>query len=321
MINRRHFLSVASAIGLQSIPRPSAAADAGTRAPVRRIMFVHGRDQQGINPDTLKEQWMEALRRGAKALGRQVPDSLDVSVPYYGDILNTYKHGIPTTDEVQARGDDQADHDFLAFEASAIDELRRGAGISDDKVDDLYGADPQSRGPENWRWVQAIVRAVDKYGFGMSGVAIEAIMRDVYLYTSQGGVRDKIDSIVNTLLTEEPTVVVAHSLGSVVAYRVLRNDTRKLHVPLFVTVGSPLGIRAVRNELVPIGFPKPVSAWNNALDTRDIVALYPLDASNFPVDPGVTNYNRVNNHTDNRHSIAGYLDDPTVTRWILDALG
>ena len=126
MINRRSFLSIASAIGLQSISRRSAAADASSRAPVRRIMFVHGRDQQGINPVTLKEQWMEALHRGAKALGRQVPDSLDVSFPYYGDILETYKHGIPTTDEVQARGDDQADLNFLAFEASAVDQVAQG---------------------------------------------------------------------------------------------------------------------------------------------------------------------------------------------------
>jgi pimeloyl-ACP methyl ester carboxylesterase len=319
MINRRSFLSIASAIGLQSIFRRSAAA--APRAPVLRIMFVHGRDQQGINPVKLKDQWMEALHLGAKALGRQVPDSLDVSFPYYGDILDTYTHGIPTTDEVQARGDDQADLNFLAFEAAAVDELRKGAGISDQKVDDLYGSDPQSRRPENWRWVQAIVRAIDKYGFGMSGATVEVLMRDVYLYTSQGGVRDKIDSIVNTLLTEEPTIIVAHSLGSVVAYRVLRNDTRKLQVPLFVTVGSPLGIRAIRDQLVPIGFPKPVAAWNNALDTRDIVALYPLDAGNFPVNPAVTNYNQVKNHTDNRHGIVGYLDDPTVAGWVLDALG
>jgi len=52
-----------------------------------------------------------------------------------------------------------------------------------------------------------------------------------------------------------------------------------------------------------------------------VVALYPLDAANFPVSPAVTNDNQVNNHTDNRHSVDGYLDSPIVARWILDALG
>ena len=229
---------------------------------------------------------------------------------------------IPTTSDVQARGDDQADQNFLAFEASVADEMRRGAGISDKSVDEMYGSNPQPRGPENWRWVQAIVRAIDKHGFGMSSDTIETFMRDVYLYANHTGVQNQVDHIVNGLLTEEPTVIVGHSLGSVVAYNVLRTDTRKLHVPLFVTVGCPLAIRAIRDQLVPLSFPKPpVETWNNAFDPRDIVALYPLDAANFPVSPSVTNYNQVKNHTDNRHGIDGYLDDHTVSGWILDALG
>lgn len=321
MIDRRDFLSLASAISLQPFFPSLAAADTGSRAPVRRIVFVHGRDQQGIDPDALKAQWIEALLRGANSLGRQLPDPLNISFPYYADVLDKYSRGIPTTAEVQARGDDQTDQGFLAFEASVADEMRQGAGISDKSIDDLYGSNPQARGPENWRWVQAIVRAIDKYGFGMSSDTIETFMRDVYLYTNHGGVRNQIDHIVNSRLTEEPTIVIGHSLGSVVAYNVLRTDTRPLKVPLFVTVGCPLAIRAIRSQLVPISFPKPpVEAWNNAFDTRDIVALYPLDAANFPVSPPVTNYNQVKNNTKNRHGIVGYLDDPTVARWILDAL-
>jgi hypothetical protein len=322
MIDRRRFLSLASAFSLHPLLRSPAAAAIVSHAPVWRIMFVHGREQQGINPEVLKGQWIEALRRGANSLGRQLPDQLNISFPYYANVLDKYTGGIPTTADVQARGDDQFDQDFLAFEASIADQIRQGVGISDKRIEDLYGSNPQPRGPENWRWVQAIVRAIDQYGFGMSSDTIETFMRDVFLYTNHGGVRNQIDHIVNTLLTEEPTIIIGHSLGSVVAYNVLRTDTRKLQVPLFVTVGCPLAIRAIRSQLVPISFPKPpVEAWNNAFDTRDIVALYPLDAANFPVSPPVTNYNQVKNHTNNRHGIIGYLDDPTVTNWILDALG
>jgi len=287
-------------------------------------MFVHGRDQQDIDPEVLKAQWMDALGKGAQSLGRQVPDHLDVSFPYYAKVLDHYTHDIPTTEDVQSRGGDQTDQDFLSFEFSATDEMRKRAGISDQQLDELYGPDPHPKGPENWRWVHAVVKAIDKYGFGMSGTTIEATMRDVYLYTSRGGVRNQIDQIVKALLAEEPTIVVGHSLGSVVAYNVLRTYTGKLQIPLFVTLGSPLAIRAVRDQLVPIGYPKPpvaLAAWNNAFDTRDIVALYPLDQANFPVNPAVKNYDGVKNHTDNRHGIAGYLDDPTVAGWILDALG
>ena len=42
--------------------------------------------------------------------------------------------------------------------------------------------------------------------------------------------------------------------------------------------------------------PRGVSAWYNAYDTRDVVALYPLDADDFPVQPAITNYGKVRKH-------------------------
>jgi hypothetical protein len=94
-----------------------------------------------------------------------------------------------------------------------------------------------------------------------------------------------------------------------------------LNVRAFVTVGSPLAIRAIRDRFRPIGFPTKAKSWYNAFDPRDVVALYPLDGTNFPVDPSVENYGKVLNATDNRHGIVGYLDDPDVAKHVLDALG
>jgi hypothetical protein len=70
-----------------------------------------------------------------------------------------------------------------------------------------------------------------------------------------------------------------------------------------------------------IGFPASVKSWYNASDPKDVVALYPLDAANFPVSPAVENYAKVQNGTDNRHGIIGYLDDAEVAKHVLDALG
>ena len=36
--------------------------------------------------------------------------------------------------------------------------------------------------------------------------------------------------------------------------------------------------------------------------------------------PSITNKTNVNNHTDNRHGIVGYLDDPDVAKKIYQAL-
>jgi hypothetical protein len=93
--------------------------------------------------------------------------------------------------------------------------------------------------------------------------------------------------------------VVGHSLGCVVAYSVLRSDTRTLRIPLYVTVGCPLGVRPIRDQFRPLRYPLPVKAWFNAYDKRDVVALYPLDRASFPVIPDIENYNDVRNFTDN----------------------
>jgi hypothetical protein len=322
MIGRRQFLSLASAGALAPFAATVSRAQPAAQTPVRHLIFVHGRDQQGLDPAALKSSWLAALQRGADSLHRQLPSSLDVSFPYYGDVLYRYASApdVPlTTDDIQARGEANADHKFLEFEAAVADQLRKGAGISDDAVDAEYGNEPAERSPQNWKWVQALVRVLDKYGGNTSGNFVETLMRDVYLYTTRTGVRNEIDALVAPSFTEAPAIVVAHSLGSVVAYNILR--TRPVHVPLLVTVGCPLAIRAIRSQLAPIAFPRPsVNSWSNAFDPRDIVALYPLDATNFPVNPAITNYSKVNNHTDNRHGIDGYLDDPTVAKWILDSL-
>lgn len=56
------------------------------------------------------------------------------------------------------------------------------------------------------------------------------------------------------------------------------------------------------------------------MDERDVVALYPFDKEHFPVDPEFKNKTNVDNKTDDRHGIAGYLGDQDVARRIYDAL-
>lgn len=312
-IDRRQFIGLAAAAlaALSALP-------AGAAAPPR-LVLVHGRGQQGLNPAELKTTWMNTLRSGAEANGKSLPADLDVTFPYFGDTLDELSREaeVPLTG---TRGS-PADDEYLAFQAEVAESIRQSAGVTDAQVDAEYGANPKPRGPLNSEWVQAILRALDKHGGGMSQDALERFTRDVFLYTNRAGVRVEIDHIVAAALTEQPTVVIAHSLGSVVAYSVLVSDPRLLRVPLFVTVGCPLGIRAIRDQFRPLKFPVPVKSWYNAFDTRDVVALNPLDRANFPVNPDIVNYPSVRNQTDNRHGIVGYLNDREVARQILTGLG
>ncbi|MCU7843911.1 MAG: lipase family protein [Candidatus Thiodiazotropha sp. (ex Monitilora ramsayi)] len=315
MISRRSLLL--SSFGLVLV----ALSPTTIATTPRRLVFVHGRSQQGKDPEVLKKTWFDALKKGAETAGLEIPADLEVAFPFYGDVLDefTQQMNLPLTTDIQARGEGVINEDFLLFQAEMAEALRQQSGITDEQINLEYGDNIKQKGPLNWEWVQAILRALDKYAGGISQLSLELFTRDVFLYTRRSLVRETIDKIVAETMTQEPTVVVGHSLGSVVAYSVLRYDPRPLNVPLYVTVGSPLGIRSIRDQFRPLKGPG-VGSWFNAFDNRDVVSLYPLDDSNFPVQPDVENYDAVRNHTKNRHGIVGYLDDTTVAERILQQL-
>lgn len=311
-MHRRHFLQLSLAGSAGN------SLHAQTNAP-KRLMLIHGRSQGGRNPEALKAEWLTALAQGVSAIGSSLPASLDVSMPFYGDKLDALTNDIPLSADIQARGA-TPDKEFLQFQAAFAEELRRKAGVSDEEVLAEYSGLPQERGPQNWRWVHAILRALDKKVPGMGSTSLELFTRDTFLYLTKPGVRAAIDRLVSSAMSEQPTVIVAHSLGTVIAYSVLTSDQRRLQVPLLVTLGSPLAVRAVRDPFRPISYPTVVRTWFNAFDRRDVVSLYPLDANNFPVGGTITNHGDVRNHTSNRHGIVGYLDDASVARRVVDAL-
>jgi hypothetical protein len=314
-MNRRVFLALVAA-GAAPLFRPVQAQP----AKVERLMLVHGRAQGGRSSAELKTEWLGALNRGALALDQRVSPALDVSVPFYGDLLDRFvrEFDIPLISDVQSRG--SIDDEFLAFQAQFAEDLRRQAGVTDAQVDAEYGTNPAPRGPQNWQWVQAILRALDKNSPFIGQATLEAFTRDVFLYLTRSVVRDAIDAQIRAALTEEPTIIVSHSLGTVVTYNVLRSESRAIKVPLLLTLGSPLGVRSVRDRLMSLSYPKGVRSWFNAFDARDVVSLYALDQANFGLSPAIENYPGIRNHTSNRHGIDGYLDDGTVVARLLKAM-
>jgi len=313
---RRRLLVQAAAAGIAA---PNVFAQHVTP---KRLLFVHGRSQGGRNPQELKSEWLGVLTKTATSIGRSVPPATIVEMPFYGDKLDDFANAaqIPLSADIQTRGSDP-DREFQEFQAQFADELRRRAGVTDEEVQAEYGGSPGERGPQNWRWVQAILRALDKKVPGMGSATLEAFTRDVFLYVTKPGVRTAIDRVVSAGFTEgRPTVVVSHSLGTVVTYSILASDRRSLSVPLLVTLGSPLAVRAVRDPFRPLSYPAAIQSWYNAFDKRDVVALYPLDQENFPIGGKIGNNDAVKNQTDNRHGIVGYLNNVEVATKILDAL-
>lgn len=297
----------------------------------RELVLVHGRAQEHKDAAALKAEWLGALREGLARGGLELPVAeAAVRFAYYGDTLYDLVGG-RTADEAAAvvvRGADD-DPEERAFVRAVLEEVRQHAGITPAQLAQAGALDAVERGPGQHPWVRAVLRAIDLHVPHGSGAAVALVTHDVYRYLRDSGVREAIERGVAAAITPGvETVVVAHSLGSVVAYNLLRREghLRGWKVPLFVTVGSPLGITAIRRTLrsfAPLRCPECVGAWFNALDPRDVVALHPLDPARFPLapaEPAIENRAGVRNRTSNRHGIAGYLDDAEVARRIHAAL-
>ena len=123
------------------------------------------------------------------------------------------------------------------------------------------------------------------------GRIMSAFLREVYVYMTRPGVRARCqDAVMDAVVASGARVIVAHSLGSVVAYEALCANPR-YEVDLLVTLGSPLALPgAVFEGLVPepeggkgVG-PAGVARWVNIADPGDIVAVPARLGDRFPID-------------------------------------
>jgi hypothetical protein len=127
-----------------------------------RLLLIHGRAQQGKSSAIIEQEWMAALRRGFAEIGVSEPPALRIDAPFYGDKLIELlaAFDLPQADQVATRGGavDDGYADFLAEVAKqATDEDK----VTDREIDrELAPTEP--RGAENWPWVQAVIRIIDR---------------------------------------------------------------------------------------------------------------------------------------------------------------
>jgi hypothetical protein len=306
---------------------------------MRTLILVHGRSQQNKDGQALKQEWLDALRAGFRSadLEFDVPDER-VKFPYYGDTLDRLSTNprAAAPQVVVAGPGDAGDpgNQFMGQDLAAasdsekqfigqvVAEVTRKADVTDEQIRAESNETIVEMGPLNWPWVLAALRVLDTVP-GVGAAAIALTTRDVWMYLKQLGIQRVIDNGVRAAMAAgDETIVVGHSLGSVVSYNLLVREAQAhdWKVPQLITVGCPLGIQAVVELLHPISHPEGIGSWFNAYDPRDTVALNPLDHEHFGVTPAVENYGGVKNPTRNHHGISGYLGDPIIARRVHDAL-
>jgi hypothetical protein len=134
-------------------------------------------------------------------------------------------------------------------------------------------------------------------------------------------------AVAESIRRVRPRVVLAHSLGSVVAYEALHAHP-ELTVDCFVTLGSPLGLPGgIFDHLVPAPIsnrgarPTGVRYWVNLADTGDLVAIPLRLGDRFPVDQHAdTPIGRIDFHTFGAYlssaltaaAISPFVRNPTI---------
>ncbi|MEU6258666.1 hypothetical protein [Streptomyces sp. NPDC047043] len=244
-----------------------------------RVVTVHGIGKQTLGEATLRKEWLPALNDGLQHNG--AADRLgeaDVTVAFYGNLFRPEGEFLTTGDPPYTAVDVAE-----GFEQELLLAWWTSAAESDPAVvppdADTLVATPRS--------VQAALRALSGSRF-FAGVALRAMVFDlkqVHRYLTDPDVRAQALTRVAEQITEDTRVVVAHSLGSVVAYEAL--CARPGHqVRALVTIGSPLGIPHLilhRLQPSPLRFgqqPRGVwpgsedrLVWTNLADAGDVVAL------------------------------------------------
>lgn len=285
-----------------------------------KLIFIHGRGLSHRNQEELRQEWIDALKKGLACSQLVIPEGTEIVLPFYGLELDQLRKEYTSGSDngLQAKGEELINNHSLYLEL--LRELADNAEITPEQIIQEMDGELVARGLRNTALALAFARELDKHRF-TGELSIRIITNDVFDYLIKPTITQKINDIVLKAIGDEPCVVVAHSLGTVIGYNVLaKNDF--LDVQSYITVGSPLGLKAMGTHIfTPLTMPMCIrEKWFNAYDSRDIVALKPLTQEHFDIDPEITNYGLVHNDFSKHHGIEGYLGDAAVAKEIFDQL-
>jgi hypothetical protein len=214
-----------------------------------RVVLVHGAFHELWGPYRLVFRWTPPLLDGLEAAGIDLSDHTfqeireDIAVAFWGDLF-------------RPAGDPTAHDDGGDAPAAAPDQIIETLGGP--------GGDPTG--------LDAIGAAISQ---GAHQRTLEALAR----YFTDPDLRDRVQERLHRHLGPETEVVVAHSMGTVIAYEVLaaRDD---LDIGMFVTLGSPLGAKGLIFDVLrpaPVDgmgvWPTCVRAWTNVAAERDLATM------------------------------------------------
>ncbi len=118
--------------------------------------------------------------------------------------------------------------------------------------------------------------------YGINKIAEEVLrlkLQDLSRYYEDQHIKSQLQSKLREPILAHKhcrIIVVAHSMGTIIAYDVLQQlqNEPSVFIDHFITIGSPLGlpyvkVKAIENNQSPPKTPEKVKAWVNFADRRD----------------------------------------------------
>ncbi|MCF8260736.1 MAG: GPI inositol-deacylase [Melioribacteraceae bacterium] len=294
------------------------------------IIGVHG---LGNKPDqvTLTKWWRQAILEGLKSGGKYFTRP-KIEMVYWADILN----GEPLTEKVKDPDNPLFIEERYSkapknYERKSHPLRRKILDFIDKQLDKILLNDDLSI---NFSFITN--KIIHKYFHELEVYYSE---KQTESENSEHLVKDKIrQRLVRTLnkYRDHDILLIAHSMGSIIAYDVLTFILPEAKIDTFITIGSPLGMPIVRSKIAAEANiklygtqlktpPGILNRWYNFSDLEDQVAMiYELKNDFLPNKLGVRVIDRVvdNNYfirgKHNPHKSYGYLRTDEMINVIYD---
>lgn len=275
------------------------------------IIGVHGLANKP-KAETLDTWWRQSILEGLKRNCARTSDEIRFESVYWADKM--YPEPTPDSENTQPYLRAEGTGPLRTYEDGWLDDVIASLG-------DLAAAP---------------IDAAKKYlGFDLIADAVLALkLKDLHLYYTNKTKNKELRDLLKARLKKHAggqIMIIAHSMGSIIAYDVLRQmgrDTPGLRVDHFITIGSPLGLPHVKNRIYQendlVRTPSCVNKWTNFADRRDPVAFDVHLAGDYAAndrgvkvkDDLIINGYRDLDRNPNYHKSYGYLRAPEVSKVI-----
>src|SRR5690606_1581501 len=295
-----------------------------------KIIYIHGINKQQFTSASLRQHWLHIFKKGLRENHQLACFShlkRHIRIAFYGDLLlKHHLHNVLNASTLMP-------HDWPHYpfhppvnsppEHSLPSHKVETCEIPELNVEDAVGFNQKLKFITTLSKNTALRDFVVLLNYfpGLHGTLIKKFLIEIYLYLANPDFMQQVHHrIAQQLYGQQPCIVIAHSLGSVIAYNYLVHHP-ELNVQRFITLGSPLAFRVIQTHLPqPVVRPAAICGdWINFYSHDDFLTTFPLTEAPFLFEPAIINH-EIRTSPEHPHDIDGYIQHPDVVAAILHML-